>query len=128
MMVKHKHQYKTGGINNMKEFRAWNTDHKTPTMEYFNLFDAVKHLKDKQITRYTGLEDIKNKAVYEGDIIKVFDPDVKYQIQEVVFKDGGFCGYSETKQCKYTWLDVLIRAHSIEVIGNVFESPELIKR
>jgi len=77
--------------------------------------------------QYTGLHDKTRVEIYEGDIVKVSDPSKNHQIQEIVFKDGAFCGYSVKKQCNHTFLDILTRAHDVEIVGNVHENPELVE-
>lgn len=88
--------------------------------------DDTYKVSDFEIMQYTGIIDKHNKQVYEGDIIRVLDPDKKHQIQQVVFQDGAFCGYSPKKTTRWTLLDILIRAHGVEVIGNVHENKELL--
>ena len=76
------------------------------------------------VGQYARLEDKNGAFVYDGDVIRVSTAEKSHQIQEIVFVDGAFCGYSTRKDLRYTYLDVLIRAHGIEVIGNVFDNPE----
>ena len=79
---------------------------------------------DVIVMEYTGLCDINDVEVYEGDIVKIhrieslsLSRDLKY---EVVFAQG-FFGISSTSPLK----DNISRA---EVIGNVYEHPELLEQ
>ena len=73
---------------------------------------------DHHIMQYTGLKDKNGKEIYEGDIINWPNLNsvgqVYYNQKEVVF----------CVKCKHdeAWLD-----SGCEVIGNIYENPELIK-
>ena len=63
----------------------------------------------KTIQQYTGYDDKNGKGIYEGDFVKITDIRNTYIIQ--VF-----------------WSDLrLIIDGQREIIGNIFENPELIK-
>jgi uncharacterized phage protein (TIGR01671 family) len=80
------------------------------------------------VQRYSGLKDINDKDIYEGDIIEMsYKPDEhgdaeKYR-EEVVFENGAF-GDTYDYFCNYMFLP----SFSMEVIGNVFENPELLNK
>jgi uncharacterized phage protein (TIGR01671 family) len=71
------------------------------------------------IMQYTGLKDKKGKEIYEGDIVKNGDfisdaHSWNEWKRQVVYDD---------QQAMFTGLD----GERIEVIGNIYENPELIK-
>lgn len=83
----------------------------------------------KSIGQYTGLADKTGNKIYEGDILKVPDwydlPEntyMTYNNQLVTFKNHCFCvdGDSMFEDSEYI-------SDECEVIGNIYENPELLK-
>lgn len=75
-----------------------------------------------EVMQYTGLKDKNGKEIYEGDIIIAYD-----EMTDVIDKgvidwdksEGGFC----IKGCEPTFLGYY---PELEVIGNIYENPELL--
>jgi hypothetical protein len=117
-------------MNREIKFRAWNKDKEEMdfvpfardewTTEYQPLNPVIESIqKDKEywseLMQYTGLKDKNGKEIYEGDILRNTLPLYKTQEtkQIVSWKIYKYYGIDNWKQC--------------EVIGNIYENPELIK-
>jgi uncharacterized phage protein (TIGR01671 family) len=115
------------------KFRAWNPDDKR--IEYPLVFaicsngklqplikcsDGNRAYKDYPIMQYTGLTDKNGKEIYEGDIV---------QRGVITFSRGKFQGtyFDSNGDFAEDWEDDLCQEKDIEVIGNVFENPELLQ-
>lgn len=126
-------------------YRAWDKIHKTMyevddimSIDFGKSEIGVKTLFFDQTNRYdfddivlmqsTGLTDKNGKEIFEGDIAKVTDDD-----ERTNFPDGGIgtiCGLDEI----FMWyidgqvhngLFDISQEYYIEVIGNIYENPEL---
>ena len=85
---------------------------KTPT------FDAIF---PESFGQYTGLTDKNGVKIFEGDIISLGDPNIKYL---TMWRNDGFCA----KQIgASSYIGLTYWASDIEVLGNVIDNPELIK-
>ena len=77
--------------------------------------------EDIELMQYTGLKDTNNKEIYEGDIFHIGSKKILYVVEWI---DCGLKGKQiRNKSCiglDY-WKD------DIEVIGNIYENPELIE-
>ena len=69
------------------------------------------------ILQYTGLKDENGREIYEGDIVRHA---TWGDVYEVIFEDGGFYVLSS-----YDFQT--INEYPLEVIGNIFENPELLE-
>lgn len=69
--------------------------------------------------QYTGLNDVKGREIYEGDIIC----EQYGEYYKVVFKNGSF--RAEDEEYSLDLMDLV--AQKCEVIGNIYENSELIK-
>lgn len=82
-----------------------------------------------EIMQFTGLLDKNGKEIYEGDIIKIPDDWDEYGFNagenyQVYFAFGGFrLKPKYKKNAKGSYLE----DDKIEIIGNVYENPELLE-
>lgn len=73
-------------------------------------------IEDYPLMQFTGLKDKNGKEIYEGDILK----NTFGELNEVRWWDGTFVLGRDG-------INILNQFTDIEVIGNIWEHPELLK-
>ena len=86
--------------------------------------------KNIELMQFTGLYDKNEKEIYEGDIIHIPEDWEEYgwasgENYEIDFKDGRFRLKPKYKP-NATGYDLEF-TNELEVIGNIYENPELLK-
>lgn len=103
------------------KFRAWDTIHN----EMSNTFSLLDCINQNQVfmlpenfkfMQYTGLKDKNGVEIYEGYILAWPEP------YTVIFEDGTFCVAEGDRNLLFEVVD-----RGGEVIGNIYENPELLK-
>lgn len=99
----------------------------------FNLYIAKTKPKEKsywrewnevELMQYTELHDEKGKEIYEGDIVKYKDEKGYHsEFWEVIFYCGAFRIAGLPRKIRVYDIGVVF---NLEVIGNIYENPELI--
>jgi uncharacterized phage protein (TIGR01671 family) len=137
------------------KFRAWDLVTKTMKEVRGIFYFRGDELKMVNITenrrfefmQFTGLKDSKGKEIYEGDIVRFYEqgydpnePDEERIEPEtttvlIYWNENGKClaidwGYEDGRIAPVGWGYVYIRNSMFdyhEVIGNIWENPELLK-
>lgn len=71
----------------------------------------------------TGLRDKNSKLIFEGDIIKLYGKNYKVIFEKRAAYFGLFISKNET----YRLNDIHTLTSEIEIIGNIYENPELLE-
>lgn len=132
-------------------FRAWDSSIKK--MRYFNEFwldneyqslawkiEKTSKTKDETsycldceqedltLMQFTGLHDKNGKEIWEGDIVLTFDPaHAKPMPMKIVYDVSPYCGFfKESVDCLRKVMLTNDIYCNTEVLGNIYENPELL--
>ena len=120
------------------KFRAWVKEKKAifevilidyVTKKVTYLLERVGHLlsirdakfNDIEFMQYTGLKDKNNKEIYEGDIFHIGSKKILYVVEWID------CGLKGRQIKNISWIGLDYWKDDIEVIGNIYENPELME-
>ena len=122
---------------NKKNSRFLQNDNNSIDKTIFDLWDWVEvmgtctsfPMGDYVFVQCTGLTDKNKKEIYEGDIL---DFTARYKQTgpvEVIYYGASFgCVVTDDGGLKEFWnLSHIVQQHYPEIIGNIFENPELLK-
>ena len=123
------------------KFRAWDKANKEMYQARTLTWDRWNNVAEGQdpIMQYTGLKDKNGKEIYEGDIVKIRLAVGFMTTAKVEFIDGCFDVYAihghiytqsypngKILNRKKDYLKCYTVNHAVEIIGNIYENPELL--
>lgn len=115
------------------------TDWEVANYEEDEMHNTSQYINRFELMQYTGLKDKNGKDIYEGDIVKMhyffenFDNYTlgAYEDEEEIIgivKIDELSTYTDCPDNRYDWINYLQEpSEELEVIGNIYENPELLE-
>ena len=125
-------------MNRQIKFRVWDKRENKGMSTQNMLYDAQLHhlwqdfvdYPGYELMQYTGLTDKNGKEIYEGDIVQ-YNQNSSYDNMDFIAKWSddklGFIFQSNSGEQLVNQTPHLNRFKHLEVVGNIFENPELLK-
>lgn len=80
---------------------------------------------DIELMQSTGLKDKNDVEIFEGDIVKTLGVDLEVTFSTIKFEEGAFCVDYKNLGVEFDFLYFV--DSPLEVIGNIYENPELLE-
>lgn len=94
--------------------------------QFGDFSEAVMHEVDPEtVGQYTGFADKNGKKIFEGDILSIYNS--KAFLFAVAWNDNHYILKCTTNGVSDNILNVIESSEDVEVVGNIYDNPELIK-
>jgi uncharacterized phage protein (TIGR01671 family) len=103
------------------KFRAW--DKEKGMLHYDGIFNSPNFFDNSNLMQFTGLKDKNEKEIYEGDVVRIkgYSGGIEGDIDEIrLIKD------IRQVWCQYDIDNAMEAGMDVEVMGNIYENPELL--
>ncbi|EBF6011846.1 TPA: hypothetical protein K8U00_002328 [Listeria monocytogenes] len=86
-------------------------------------------VRPETVSQFTGLKDKNGKKIFEGDIVEIIEIDAFGNLDwnrlkgKVMFSEGAWLVTDSGSFAIPLWSEI----NEIEVIGNIYENPELLE-